>query len=516
VTDHAPAAGTLWQLLDTRVAASGDAPMVATEDAQMTFAEIRAAAERAASGLRDLGVDGTSVVGWQLPTWPETVVLLLALARLGATQFPLLTMLRDSEVGFITRQVEATHLLVPPTWRGFDHADMAHRIATQCDHLHVVLVDRHLPAGTSDDLPPLPVHDDAVRWYYYTSGTTSDPKGARHSDRTIVAAATCMVDHLEICPDDRIACVFPFAHIAGAVYVASALLSGCSMALVDAFDPTRSPAVLASLDVTLVGAGTPFHQAYLAYQAAHPDSAPLFPRARAFLGGGAPKPPILHRQVKAELGGVGIVSGYGLTEAPIITMGHLDDDDDELATTEGAPGPGVELRFTDADGADVAPGADGEILLRAPQLMHGYVDGGLDAGAFFDGWFRTGDLGHLSAAGNIVITGRAKDVIIRNMENISAKEVEDILAEHPDIADCAVIGVPDDRTGERVCAVVVLAGDTTPTLAELAAYTVDRGLAIQKAPERLEIVTSLPRNDTGKVRKIDLRARFAADPAAGR
>ena len=270
--------------------------------------------------------------------------------------------------------------------------------------------------------------------------------------------------------------------------------------------------MLAELDLTLVGAGTPFHQAYLAYQEAHPDRAPLFPRARAFLGGGAPKPPSLHFRVKDELGGVGIVSGYGMTEAPILTMGRLSDDDDELAHAEGAPGPGVEFRFVDRDGVDADPTTGGELLVRAPQVMEGYVDASLDDEAFVDGWLRTGDIGRLTDAGNVVITGRAKDIIIRNMENISAKEIEDLLVEH----HCDRRR-RRDRTarrthgGARVCAIVVVSDDEgVPTKQALADYVVGRGLAIQKTPEQVEVVDALPRNASGKVQKNDLRDRFAS------
>lgn len=502
-------ADDLWGLLEDRVSSTPDAPMLGTPDRIATFGEVHRDALAAAAGLQLEGIEEGTVVSWQLPTWPETVVLLLALARLGATQNPLLPILRHGEVTFITHQVGSDCLVVPSEWRGFDHRAMAEEIARDRAGLRPVVVDRTLPQGDPDGLAPRVPSGQETRWCYYTSGTTSEPKGARHTDASIAAAARCMAEHLDITTDDRIACVFPFTHVAGAVYVATALLSGCSMALVEAFDPAISPGVLSKLDVTLVGAGTPFHQAYLVYQEAHPDEAPLFPRARAFLGGGAPKPPALHHEVKRQLGGVGIVSGYGLTEAPILTMGRLDDGDDELATTEGAPGPDAELRFVDRSGDDVPDGRDGEILVRAPQLMQGYVDAALDAEAFAaDGWFRTGDLGHLSPAGNLAIAGRVKDVIIRNMENVSAKEVEDLLAAHPAIADVAVIGVPDPRTGERVCAVVVAAGDQAPTLEDLVAFTRDRGLAVQKAPEQLEVVDALPRNDTGKVRKVELRERF--------
>jgi acyl-CoA synthetase (AMP-forming)/AMP-acid ligase II len=260
----------------------------------------------------------------------------------------------------------------------------------------------------------------------------------------------------------------------------------------------------------MAGAGTPFHMAYLAAQRQLPEGERLFPSVRVYCGGGAPKPPQLHYDIKAEMGGVGIVSGYGLTEAPIIAMGTVHDTDEQLANTEGKATGTTQLRAVTIEGKEAGIGEEGEIRAKAPQLMKGYLDSSLDADAFDeDGWFKTGDLGRIDADGMVTITGRVKDIIIRNMENVSAKEVEDVLFGHPDIADVAVIGVPDPRTGERVCAVVVPQDPEAPiSFADLVAYAREQGLMTQKLPERLEIVDALPRNPTGKVLKFELKDRF--------
>jgi acyl-CoA synthetase (AMP-forming)/AMP-acid ligase II len=289
------------------------------------------------------------------------------------------------------------------------------------------------------------------------------------------------------------------------------LLTGCQLLFVEAFDAKTTPAFLARKGVTVAGAGTPFHMAYLAYQRNHPESAPLFPDARAYIGGGAPKPPQLHYDIKDAMGSVGIVSGYGMTEAPIVTMASVRDNDDDLANTEGAPVTGVDLITVKLDGSRAATGEEGEIRLKAPMVMRGYIDSSLDIEAFDEnGYFRTGDLAVIDDRGNVRITGRVKDIIIRNMENISAKELEDNLFAHPKVADVAVIGLPDDRTGERACAVVVPAdaGDP-PSLSELCDYLLERGLMKQKLPEQLEIIDALPRNPTGKIVKFELRDRYA-------
>jgi len=237
----------------------------------------------------------------------------------------------------------------------------------------------------------------------------------------------------------------------------------------------------------------------------------LFPRVRAFPGGASPKPPQLHYDVVAEMGGVGIVSGYGLTEFPIATMAHVTDSDEELANTEGSPGPGVTLKLVTLDGRVAGVDDEGEIRTRGRQMFRGYVDSSLDEAAFDeDGWFRTGDLGKVNAHGNVVITGRLKDVIIRKGENISAKEVEDLLFTHPKVADAAVIGVPDPKLGERCVAVIAPADpDDVPTLPELFEFLKVAGLMVQKIPEQLEIVDALPRNPSGKVLKHELRSAYS-------
>jgi non-ribosomal peptide synthetase component E (peptide arylation enzyme) len=231
---------------------------------------------------------------------------------------------------------------------------------------------------------------------------------------------------------------------------------------------------------------------------------------RIYTSGGAAKPPSHYAMIKAELGKP-VHSSYGLTEAPIVTCTHGDDPEEVLARSEGRAGAEVTLRIVDpATGARVAPGASGEVRIKAPQVMRGYLDSSLDADAFdADGFLRTGDLGSLDEQGNLTITGRIKDVIIRKGETFSAREVEDLLITSPDVADVAVIGLPHPVLGEMACACVVAADPVRPpTLDSLAAHLAERGLMKQKWPERLELLDALPYNLAGKVIKADLRERF--------
>ena len=455
---------TLWELVEWRASETPDASMALDEAGRtLTFAEYRDAAEELAGSLRADGVAAGDVISWQLPTSIDAMVLVAALSRVGAVQNPLLPIYGTREVEFITRQAGSRLLR------------LGDRPAT----------DRPI----TQFRPPAD-----VRWLYYTSGTTGEPKGVMHTDASLIAGGRSLVGGLHVTADDREALVFPFAHIGGAIWLVAGLLAGCTHLVVEKFDPATTIDFLAANGVTLAGAGTPFHLAYLARQRTQPGT-PIFPDVRAFPGGASPKPPQLHYELQREVGGVGILSSWGLTEAPILTVNSPGDPDEELATSEGRPGPGVEVEVS----------LDGELLVKGPQVFRGYVDASLDADAFdADGWLRTGDLGHVDAYGSVVITGRLKDVIIRKGENISAKEVEDLLYRHPKVDDVAVIGLPDPEAGERCCAVVVgsLGFD------EMVEFCEAEGLMKQKVPERLELVDALPRNVAGKVLKHELRARY--------
>jgi cyclohexanecarboxylate-CoA ligase len=514
-------APTLWELIERRAEVSPDA-VLAHEDTghELTFEGYRQACLRAAAGLSaGSGVQAGTAVSWELPTWNESLVLVGALSRLGARQNPLIPIYRGREVGFIATQSDASLLIVPTVYRGFDFEAMAREVAAARPGLQVLVVDRQLPDGDPAGLPPVTATparaaEAPIRWLFYTSGTTADPKGAQHTDLTVMASALAMAECLDIGPDDVSGLVFPFTHIGGIGWLIAALFTGCRLLITESFDAVATPAYLAANDVTLAGSGTTFHLAYLAAQrAAGPDS--IFPAIRSYPGGGAPKPPQLHHDLKREIGGVGIVSGYGLTEAPIVVMATTEDPDEKLAQTEGRPTPGVELIVVALDGHRAGPGEEGEIRLKGPQVIRGYLDPSLDAEAFDDqGYFRSGDLGTVDESGYVTITGRLKDVIIRHGENISAKEVEDLLYAHPAVADVAVIGLPDPKTGERACAVVSVAEGQSFDLDEMVSYLKGRGLRVQSIPEQLELVGTVPRNPAGKILKHALRETYAPAPSS--
>lgn len=504
---------TLWQLIEARAEATPDAMMAFDEAGRtLTFAGYRQWCERVAAGLAaGYGVGEGTRVSWILPSRFEALVLTGALARLGAVQNPILPIYRHREVSFITRQTDAALLVVPGEFRNFDFAAMAADV-TAGTSTTVVVADPDLPEADPATLPDHPGDPQALRWLFYSSGTTADPKGAKHTDTSLGAANAGMQWSMQVTSADRAAVVFPVTHVGGLVWLFNAMETGVRLLMVEVFDPAATPVWLGRNGCTCAGAGTVFWLAYLAAQRALPAGEALLPDVRIFNGGGAPKPVNLNAEM-LEAFGAPLIGGWGLTESPINTMVSVDDDDADKAATDGRACPGVELRVV-MDGEVLDAGAEGELQVRGPQVCQGYLDASLDAEAFTpDGWFRTGDLGTIDDRGYVRITGRLKDIIIRKGENISAKEIEDLLFTHPAVADVAVVGLPDASSGERACAVVVCAPGASLTFGEMVEHCRAGQLSTHKIPEQLEVTDALPRNPSGKVLKRDLRAELADSTA---
>jgi acyl-CoA synthetase (AMP-forming)/AMP-acid ligase II len=314
---------------------------------------------------------------------------------------------------------------------------------------------------------------------------------------------------LDMSSDDLGSIAFPYSHIGGPDYLLMMLAAGFGAVLVEAFAPAEAVAAYRSLGVTMCGGSTAFYQMFLAEQRRSPGEK-VIPTLRLMSGGGAPKPPELFYDVQREMG-VRLVHGYGMTEIPMIAMGSPHDTDEQLATTEGKPVVGADVRIVRDDGSVAAAGQEGEGRVRGPVVTLGYTDAAANAEAFdTEGWFRTGDVGVLREDGHLRLTGRLKDVIIRKGENISARELEEVLFGHPKVGDVAVIGLPDPERGERVCAVVETAAGGEPlTFDEMVAWCRGAGLMMQKIPEQLEIVDVVPRNPSGKIVKHVLRDRYS-------
>jgi cyclohexanecarboxylate-CoA ligase len=301
---------------------------------------------------------------------------------------------------------------------------------------------------------------------------------------------------------------FPVAHVGGIIYIMSQLIAGFPVVIAEAFDGNTLE-VFRRNGVTMSGGSTVFYTALLAAQRGLPAGTRLLPALRMLKGGGAPCPPAVFRSVRDEMG-VTVAHDYGMTEVPMICVASPLNTDEQLAASDGKPIPGNEVRIV--DGAEAVPaGQDGEIQVRGAAVFGGYTDPALDSGAFTaDGWFRTGDRGHLRADGHVEVTGRLKDLIIRKGEKIAPLELETLLIKHPAVAEVAVIGLPDAERGERACAVLVLrSGATAPSLGEVTAYLAEAGIMAQKLPEQLEVIEQMPVTGLGKLNKIALRDQLS-------
>lgn len=494
---------TFWNLVCRAADEAPDRVILADDHGrELTTTRFRDAAERVAAGLP---VSPGETVSWQLPTSLEALVLMAALSRRDVVQNPVIPALRHREVQIVTTQLQPSLYIAPESWRGFAYAEMARELgctvlALDFDFGDDPGPDLRLPAGDPSSLPAPPAED--TRWVYYSSGTTSDPKGVTHTDSSLTAAATGLIEHCTFGDRDVYPIAWPVTHIGGVTMLATSLRAGMKLVLFDTWDPATTPERMAAHRPTILGSAQPFFLAYLDAQRRHGDE-PLFPDLRIVTAGGAPTPPEIVRELVQAFGVRGVLGSYGLTEFPIATATSPDDPEDVLARSVGRASPGVRVRVV-----------DGEIQLEGPQRFGGYVDAALDAGALAeDGWVRTGDLGEVDDDGNVYITGRLKDIIIRNAENISALEIEDVLLRHPGVADVAVIGLPDPRTGERVCAVIAPRGDTGAVLdvPSVAAHCLANGLAKYKCPEQVEIVPALERNSMGKLLKQQLRKRLVSE-----
>jgi acyl-CoA synthetase (AMP-forming)/AMP-acid ligase II len=490
---------SVWELIEQRAAATPDRVMLLDGDRTTTFAQYKTMVERAAAGLHALGIGAGDHVSWQLPTWTESAALVGALCRLGAIQNPMLPIYRYREVSFIAKQTSCKLLITPSTWNNFDYAALAEQVAGETDGMHTLVADHWNPDGDPATLPAFESDSDPVRWIFYTSGTTAEPKGAQHTDRSALAGAIGYAEKTHVVADDIALVAFPFTHIGGIIIgVFTPLLTGSAAVLMEAWTPQASTELIAKHAITLGNGAPAIHAALLAEARANPSA---YKTIRAFPSGGSTKPPQLHDDLMGAVPGcAGITSGYGMTEAPIVSQTDIDARDASKRAGEGTPTRGVTMRVLDT----------GELVVKGPQVMRGYVDASLDAAAFTDdGWLHTGDMARFDDDGAVIITGRIKDIIIRKGENVSAKEVEDVLYGHPKVADVAVLGIPDADRGEMVVAFVVPrdAGDP-PTMQDVREHCKSVGLMMQKIPERIELIDAMPRNPSGKVPKHELRARI--------
>jgi acyl-CoA synthetase len=473
-----------------------------------TFADVDRAARALAGSLHARGVGAGDVVVFQLPNWVEAGIAYWAAAYLGAVVVPIVHFYGPKEVGYI---LGATRPDVVITADRFGHDDfLASYAELLADHpvpLWLVVGDTpaaELPAGATpfadlldaDPLPaPLPVDPDQPAVVAFTSGTTRDPKGVIHSHRTIGCETRQLEDSFPRGGPPGITGA-PVGHFIGMVNAFLVpLLRTRSVTLVDVWDPGEVLRLMVTEGLGVGGGATYFLTSLLD----HPDFGDEHLALMPYAGlGGSPVPvAVMERATR-----LGIVAfrAYGSTEHPSITGCKIDDPEPKRLTTDGRPRPGVEMRLDE----------HGQILSRGPDCFVGYTDPDLTAGAFdADGWYRTGDVGVVDDDGFLTITDRVSDVIIRGGENISAQEVEELLAQMDAVAEVAVVAAPDERLGEHAAAVLrVRPGAAPPSIEDVRSHLAAAGLARQKWPESLATVAELPRTPSGKVQKFRLRQQL--------
>lgn len=493
---------------------------------RFTYREMARMADRIAVGLSRLGVGRNDVVACQLPNWWQFTLTYLACSRIGAVMNPLMHIFRERELSFMLRHGEAKVLIAPRTFRGFDFEAMAAGLRPALPGLqHVVLVGGEgangfeaLLSGPDWENAPdareiltrsRPGPDDVTQ-LIYTSGTTGEPKGVMHSANSVMANIIPYAQRLQLGADDVVLMASPMAHQTGFMYgLMMPIMLGASVVLQDIWEPKQAIALVRQEGATFTMASTPF-LTDLARTVA--ETGKGLPTLRTFLCAGAPIPGPLVEQARAALGAK-VVSAWGMTENGAVTLTRLDDSDERSFNTDGCPLPGVEIKVVDVDGASLPVGEAGRLLLRACSNFGGYLRRPHLNGTDAEDWLDTGDLGYLDAQGYLRITGRSKDVIIRGGENIPVVEIESLLYRHPAIAMAAIVAYPDERLGERACAVVVPKPGQSIDLRAIQDFLKAQKVAIQYIPERLIVRDAIPSTPSGKIQKFKLREMLQADPA---
>ena len=512
---------TLAGLFEAGAGAAPDNRLVVVSEARpaaLRLGEIHAQGLCAAANLHRLGVGRGDIVAVQLPAWAEWLVVAIAAAHLGAVLLPIVSIFGAKELGFILRQSGAKILITPDRFRKGDFA----RIVADCGPLpslaHHVMIGETPPGALpwselERDAAPVAAADcdpGSMAMLIYTSGTTADPKGVRHSHRGLLAEIAAMAWQRRELAGERVFSPWPPGHIAGAISLLRFAAGHSELILADQWDAAAA-AELIERHAINSSSFTPFHlQGIL--DAADRDGRDLSGLSNCLVGA-APVPPGLI--ARAEARGLRPYHSYGSSEHPTVTSGNPGDPIEKRLDTEGLPARGCEIAFVDEAGRLLPEGEAGELVTRGPELFMGYLDPALDAAAFLPGgWFRTGDIGRLDADGYLLISDRIKDIIIRGGENISSREVEELLFSHPDIVETAVVAAPDDRLGEIICAFVVAAPGASLSLESIRTHFAGLGAARVKMPERLEIVDEFPRNATGKILKHELRRLVRQGEAA--
>jgi cyclohexanecarboxylate-CoA ligase len=480
---------------------------------RLTYAALNDRVAAVASTLAELGVGRGDVVAFQLPNWWEFVAVYLACVRIGAAGNPLMPIFRHRELAFMLTLAESKVFIAPAKFRGFDHATLARTLAREVPSLrHVLLVGGGEPDAFEARLERTAAQGayasgatltpDDVTQLLYTSGTTGEPKGVIHTSNTLLGTVQKFAERMEVSASDVVFMPSPLAHQLGFAYgILLTQLMGIPLVLLDVWNPASAADLIERHRATLTFAATPF----LSDLANLPGIAERrLDSLRLFVSSGAPIPPAVVKATQERLG-VTVVTCWGMTECCSVTM--TPPNGYKVLESDGHALDGEEVRIIDENGAEVPRGVEGTLQIRGAALFVGYLKRPQLYALDPDGWFDTGDLARMDEEGYLRICGRKKDIVIRGGENIPVIEVESALYRMPEIADVAIVAMPDPRLVERACAFVTLRPGHTLTLERLQLHLATEEVAKPFWPERLEVIDEMPRTPTGKIQKFVLRER---------
>ena len=511
----------LVEVLHERLADREDTALrflAAGHEGEITIGRLYEEGARTATALTEIGVRPGARIALHVPNWPEAMSALYAALLLRAVVVPIPSIYGPAEVRFILDDARVDTYVLADRWRSQVYTDSLPQVTGAAALERVIVVGDTVPPGAlawsevaerarrAEPMPLAARHVDSQSncFVIYTSGSTANPKGGQHSHDTFVAEFA--QNRATLAQPGRYLQAFPGGHVAGLLGTLRPLLFGHETIVMDHWDADLAATVTDELGVTAI-VGAPFYLATL-LDAADRLGKSLRTIEDMLVGSAAVPPALVER---AEAAGFRPYRCYGSTEHPTVSSNVPADSLEDRSRTDGALLPGVEVKIVDEDGRDIPAGGAGEILTRGPDQFIGYTDAGASAAVLTaGGWFRTGDVGFLTPGGRLVISDRKKDVIIRGGENLSSQEIEGILVRHPAVSQAAVVGLPDERYGERACAVVVLRPGRDLSLATVREHFLAAGVARQKTPEMLVVRPELPRTAAGKVKKFLLRDQIGA------
>jgi cyclohexanecarboxylate-CoA ligase len=519
---------TFHDLLALRAQESPDKVFATDGTRSLTYRELFDAGQRLAVGLHRQGLRRGDTAAVQLPNWVEFIEVLAALSRLGVVMVPIMPIYRHEDVGYVLSNAGVQAVFTAAHFSKFGYLDMYLDLRRERPDLMIVVarpdsdaqavIDadpnvfalQALAADTDDlsaqqelDGPPGPDDPFVI---VYTSGTTSRPKGCVHTFNTYCSGSRALIGPFGYTESDVQFGPSPIAHTTGLVTsVLLPMLAGGATHVMAKWDPARGIDEIQRFGCTAAVTAPTFLHALLSEYDPQTDDLSAM---RLWTCAGAPIPGAVVERAGAALPNMTVLSLYGRSENLVTTTCSVTDDVSRALTSDGTAMPGAEVKIVDDSGREVQRGVEGDIAYRGPAHMVEYLGNAAETAALFtpDGFSRSGDLGRMTDDGYVRVTGRTKDIVIRGGMNISVREIEDHLAHHPALQAFSVVGMPDERLGERVCCFVVTSsGHDTPTVEELREFLLDKGMPIQKTPERVVAVAALPMTATGKVLKHELR-----------